>query len=232
MSSSPFFALAEPTIRYCETNLSGWIAQPANAISSLLISLAGAYILVKKRHAYSVYLGVIAIILGLASFSYYASFTFLGQLADLGSMYLLASLLIVAALRPYKLSRNLGLGVLAVGAGVPLAITATVRTIGSFNIGIPLFALLLAIAIYLELKAAGQGRLKLKYFWLTFAAFAAGWLDYKKIWCSPASFHYINGHAAWHFFNAMALISLDQYYAQLKRDKFGASAKREEVRKT
>jgi len=226
MNSLSFYALAEPTIRYCESNLAGWITQPANAISSLFISLAGVYILAKKRHSYSVYLGIIAIILGLASFSYYASFTFLGQLADLGSMYLLASLLIVAGLRLQKLSKNQNLAILALGAGVPLAITATIRTIGSLNIGIPLFAVLLIIAVYLELKAAKQGKLKLRFFWLTFAAFALGyifwWLDYKKIWCNPSSFHYINGHAAWHFFNAVALLSLNQYYSQLRTKKSGA----------
>lgn len=217
--NSLFYNLAKPTIRYCEPNLNGWVVQPANAGSSLLISLAGVYILARKRHAYSVYLGSIAIILGIASFFYYASFTFIGQLADLGSMYLLASLLIVAALRRSKLTRATNLGILAVGAGIPLAITATVRTVGSFNIGIPLFAILLIVAVYLELKSAKIEKLKLKFFGLTFMAFAIGyffwWLDYKKIWCSPGTAHYINGHAIWHFFNAGALLLLDRYYAQL-----------------
>ena len=226
MSWAPFFGLMQPTIRYCESNLGGWVAEPANAVSSLLISLAGFYILAKKRHTYSKYLGVIAIILGLASFSYYASYTFLGQLADLGSMYLLASLLIVAGLRNYKLSKNQNLAILVFGAGIPLALTATIRTIGSFNVGIPLFAILLIKAVYWELKAARKDKLNLKYFWLTFAAFAVGylfwWLDYKKIWCDPSSFHYLNGHGVWHFFNAVALLSLDRYYSQLKTKRAGA----------
>jgi len=221
MRDSPFRNLTEPTIRYCEQNLNGWVAQPANAGSSLLISLAGVYILAKKRHAYSVYLGVIAIILGLASFFYYASFTFLGQLADLGSMYLLASLLIMVGLRARKLSTNQKIATLAVGAGIPLAITASVKTIGSFNIGIPLFAFLLAIAIYLELKIAAKQKMNLKFFGLTFLAFVAGyifwWLDYKQIWCSASSAHYVNGHALWHLFNTVALLSLDRYYVQLAK---------------
>ncbi len=224
--SSPFQSLAKPTIRYCEPNLSSWVVQPANAGSSLLISLAGIYILTKKRHRYSLYLGVIAIILGLASFFYYASFTFIGQLADLGSMYLLASLLIVAALRRSKLTGATSLGILAVGAGIPLAITAFVRTVGNFNIGIPLFAILLIVAVYLELRSAKIEKLQLKFFGLTFAAFAIGyffwWLDYKKIWCSLGTAHYINGHAVWHFFNAVALLLLDRYYAQLSLPKNSA----------
>lgn len=64
---------AKPTIHYCEDNLSGWVHQPANAVSSLFISAAGIYILAKRGHRYSVYLGSIAIILGLASFIYYAT---------------------------------------------------------------------------------------------------------------------------------------------------------------
>lgn len=226
MNWEPFFGLMRPTIRYCEPILAGWIAEPANAISSLLISLAGVYILAKKRHAYSKKLGIIAIILGLASFFYYASYTFLGQLSDLGSMYLLASLLIVAGLRNHKLSKNQNLAILVFGAGIPLALTATIRTIGSFNIGIPLFAILLITAVYWEFKASREDNLNLKYFRRTFAAFAAGYLfwllDYKNIWCDPAGSHYINGHAIWHLFNAIALLSLDRYYSQLKTKSSGA----------
>jgi Ceramidase len=219
--STPFGNLAKPTIRYCESNLSGWVAQPANAGSSLLISLAGVYILTRKRNNYSLYLGIIAVILGLASFFYYASDTFIGQLADLGSMYLLASLLIVAALRRFKLSQNANLAILVIGAGASLMITAIVRTVASFNIGIPIFAILLAVAVYMELKSAKIEKLKLKFFWLTFVAFAIGylfwWLDYKKIWCSSSTVHYVNGHAVWHFFNAVALILLDRYYSQVSK---------------
>ena len=87
---------AKPTIRYCEPNLAGWIHQPANAVSSLFISAAGLYIIARQGHKYSNYLGGIAIILGLASFTYYATDTFAGQLADLGSMFLLAALMIAA----------------------------------------------------------------------------------------------------------------------------------------
>lgn len=200
---------AKPTIHYCESNLSGWINQPANAVSSLFISAAGLYILKKRSHAYSTYLGWIAIILGLASFGYYATDTFAGQLADLGSMFLLASLMIVAGRRSKK-----PLPILIVGAGIPLIITIIFRTVGGFNIGIPLFALLLASAVYFELRSRSKN---LKYYGLTFLAFVVGyvfwWLDYKKIWCSPGSAHYINGHALWHLFNAVALILLDKHYS-------------------
>jgi len=220
MTSLPFRDWARPTIRYCESNLNGWIAQPANAGSSLLISLAGVYILTAKRHAYSLYLGVIAIILGLASFFYYASFTFVGQLADLGSMYMLAALLIVVALRRSMLSRNQKLSIIAVGTGLPLIVTAVLKTIDNFNIGIPFFAILLFTAVYLELKAAAIEKLNLRFFGLTSVAFAIGyifwWLDYKKLWCNTGSYHYINGHAVWHLLNSVALVCLDRYYSQIR----------------
>jgi drug/metabolite transporter (DMT)-like permease len=220
MISLLFAKWAEPTIRYCESNLNGWIAQPANALSSLLISLAGVYIFLRKGHKFSRYLGVIAIILGLSSFAYYASFTFAGQLADLGSMYLLASLVILASLRKLSLSRRASFAFLAVSAGIPLLLTALVKTVNGFNIGIPLFGLLLAVAIYLEINRAKEDKLKLKYFAITFAALVVGyilwWLDYKKLWCSASSSHYVNGHALWHLLNAVALISLDKYYEQTK----------------
>lgn len=223
MSFSLFIGLAKPTIRYCESNLSGLIAQPANALSSLFISLAGLYILSKNSHVYSKRLGLIAVVLGLTSFTYYASDTFIGQLADLGSMFLLASLVIVAGLRNYKLSKKQNRAVLIAGAGIPIIITASIRTIGHLNIGIPLFAVLLIIAIYFELQAANKNSDNLKYFWLTFLSFAVGyifwWLDYKKIWCSTVTQHYLNGHALWHVFNGIALLSLNQYYTILKPKK-------------
>lgn len=201
-------AWTKPTIQYCENNISGLVAQPANAVSSLFISIAGLYILKRRGHSYSGPLGLIAIILGLASFTYYATDTFTGQLADLGSMFLLASLMIVAGLRS-----KMNWPFLVFGAGVPLVLTAIFKTAEHFNIGIPLFALLLAAALIAELRIKGDK----KFYWLTFAAFAVGfifwWLDYKKIWCSSGSEHYVNGHAAWHLFNALALISLDHHYS-------------------
>jgi hypothetical protein len=222
MYSSWFSSWARPTIRYCEPNLNGWVVQPANAVSSLLISLAGVYIIGRKRHAYSVYLGIVAIILGLASFFYYASFTFVGQLADLGSMYLLASLLIIVALRRYKFSKRLLACLALFTTACLIVITASVKTIHGFNIGVPLFGLLLLAAIYLELRVAAIEKLNLKFFTLTFVAFALGyifwWLDYKKVWCSTSSSHYINGHALWHLFNAAALLALDKYYSQIKAE--------------
>jgi hypothetical protein len=199
---------AKPTIHYCENNLSGWVHQPANAVSSLFISLAGFYIIARRGHRYSNYLGAIAVILGLASFTYYATDTFAGQLADLGSMFLLASLMVAAGLRSKK-----PWPILIFGAGVPIILTAVFKTVAGFNIGIPLFAILLVIALYTELRT----RTEIKYYFLTFIAFMVGfifwWLDYKKVWCSPSSAHYINGHAIWHFFNALAIILLDRHYS-------------------
>jgi hypothetical protein len=198
---------AKPTIHYCENNLSGWIHQPANAVSSLFISLAGVYILAKRGHNYSNYLGIIAVILGLSSFIYYTTDTIAGQLADLSSMFLLASLMVAAGLRSKK-----PWPILVIGAGVPIILTAILKTIGGFNIGIPLFAVLLIIALYTELRSKSE----IKFYALTFIAFLAGFifwlLDYKKIWCSPSSVHYVNGHAVWHLFNALALVSLDKHY--------------------
>ncbi|HSI20311.1 MAG TPA: ceramidase domain-containing protein [Verrucomicrobiae bacterium] len=212
--------LAEPTIRFCEDNLGGWVAQPANSVSSLVISLAGLFILSRKpRHAFSPWLGWTAILTGLTSFAYHASFTFVGQLADLGSMFLLASFLIVAALR--LSSSRKAYAILVLGTLIPLSLTAYFRTVADFNLGIPLFAVLLASAIYLEIQTIRREGSSLRYFGLGFLVFATGWLiwllDFKQVWCSPTTFHLINGHSFWHAANAAALLFLDQHYRQLKR---------------
>lgn len=214
--------LAEPTIRYCESNLTGWIVQPANAVSSLFISAAGIYILSRKRHAYSIYLGAIAVVLGVASFLYYATNTILGQLADLGMMFFLAALLLAAALRA-RLTKPQFLATVILGGGLPLALTAGFRTIGGFNLGIPLFALLLTAAVYLELKVSRQDNLSLQTYALAFLMLAVGFIfwaaDYKRIWCSAATAHYINGHALWHLFNAAAIICINEYFARAENSK-------------
>lgn len=214
---NPFYSTwSKPTIQFCEANFSGWVAQPANSISSLIISLAGLWILNRKKHKLSKWLGWTAIMVGVFSFVYHASYTFAGQLLDLGSMFLLASFLIVAALRTSKLSEMTKLLILLLGTMLPLALTTIFRTIGGFNLGIPLFALLLIVAIYLELKTAAKERRSLGLFGGAFIVFILGWLiwwlDLTRLWCSPMTYHYLNGHAIWHAANALALLMLNDYY--------------------
>lgn len=212
-----FESWARPTIRYCEANLSGWIVQPANAFSSLFISLAGIIILVRKRHEFASYLGSVALILGFASFFYYMSFTFVGQLADLGSMFLLMVLISVIGLKDRITKTSSRLLLLIFGTAIPLTLTIVFRTIAGFNLGIPLFGILIITAVILEIKRCRTDKINPKYFWLAFVllgvAFVFWLLDYKQIWCSPGSFHFVNGHAVWHLFNAFSLIALDQHYA-------------------
>lgn len=209
--------LSEPTIRFCENNLPGFIAQPANAYSSFIISVIGLTVLYKKRSRFSPWLGWIAILIGLTSFYYHASYTFLGQLFDLGSMFLLASFLIMAAFRREKLSLLQNTTLLVGGTITPLFLTYFFRTINGFNIGIPLFVILLLIAITLELKTARKEGRPLRWYGFAFLTFIVGWgiwlVDFNHIWCDATSFHFINGHAVWHLANGLALLVLDRYYA-------------------
>lgn len=214
---NPYSAFSEPTIRFCEANLNGWIRQPANAWSSLVISLAGVYILWCKHHGHARWIGWSAVLVGFASFAYHASFTFVGQLADLGSMFLFASLVIALSLRDRKMPAWATLGIIAAGTLTPLAFTAGLRTIGGFNLGIPLFAGLVILALTLEMqtsKRLGQARMHL---WLALTILLAGWgiwwLDLTAIWCDPLTAHLINGHMLWHLSNAGAILLLDRYYA-------------------
>src|SRR4051812_42456966 len=122
--------LDEPTIRFCEANIAGPIAQPANAISALVISLVGYFILKRKAHQFSRWLGGSAVIIGITSFINHATFTFFGQLLDLGSMFLLVSFIILAALRRPKVRPETAFIILFTGTVIPLLLTAVFQTIG------------------------------------------------------------------------------------------------------
>jgi hypothetical protein len=214
-----FSSFAKQSIRFCETNLNGFIAQPANAFSSLVISLIGIIVLnQKEQHRYSKLVGWSVILAGGLSFFYHASNTFIGQLLDLGSMFLLASLLLVIALRKQK--RDMVQDVLSITYGtlIPVALVLAYRLIGGINLGIPLFIVMVLAAVYLEIQTALAEKRDLSLFGLSVLVFWGGWifwlLDYRGIWCNPDSSHIFNAHALWHISNAAALYLLNRYYAK------------------
>ena len=220
MNQSIYSTFVKPTVKFCEFDLNGWIAQPANSTSAILIIIAGIIILTRKKHLFSAWLGWTVIIAGLASFVYHATMSGIGQLIDYGSLFLLASVLVVIALRYCKINRYYQVVILFIGTIAPLLLTIIVKTLKGISIGVLFFSLLLIIAIVIEIYFGLKNKNSLRLFLLSFLVFFIGYvfwlLDHKLIMCTSYS-HYINGHAIWHITNAVALILLDAFYQKNNR---------------
>ena len=217
-----------PTITFCESNIHSWIVQPANTWSNLPMIFVGIVLFFytcKSTNILIKLLPWIMILIGLFSFIYHATYTFIGQFLDLGSMFLLASYLIVfnlQRLKPQKYSTRFLIWTFIVLNLSSYLLVYFIRTIGGFNIGIPIFAIQILIALILEYKIRSQyHNYSLKYLYLAILSLFAGqifwWLDYKRIWCNPAYFHIINGHAIWHIFSAICFILIYLFYRQFEQ---------------
>ncbi len=216
----------KPTIKYCEDNLSSYIAQPANAWSNLTFICVGFYIFLKSRNHKNPLLklfGLMVVLIGTFSFIYHASFTFIGQFLDLGSMYLLSSYLIILNLRRSSIqiftTRKL-FSIFLLVLSASLLVTYFIRPTNNFSIGYPIFALQVLAIIILEWKLykrntnSYQIHNLLIAFTIFILAFIALILDLLRIWCDSGTFHLINGHASWHVLNSISLLFLYFFYRQ------------------
>jgi hypothetical protein len=223
--SCPYQNFIKPTITFCESNLCSHISQPANTWSNLAFVFVGILLWFLSRRSTSTILKLLAplaIIMGLTSFLYHASYTFFGQLLDLGSMFLFSSYLLVFNIRRlcgHILSGKTLLFSYVILNAVSIACVYFIRTIHGFNIGIPIFALqiiaVLVVEFFIRKKSVNYRLINLV---IALAILVLGWgiwlLDYMKIWCDNATFHWINGHAMWHIISAISLIFVYKFYRQ------------------
>lgn len=223
--SCPYQNFIKPTITFCESNLCSHISQPANTWSNLAFVFVGIFLWFLSRRSTSTFLKLLAplaIIMGLASFFYHASYTFFGQLLDLGSMFLFSSYLLVFNLRRLSghiLSGKTLLLIYVLLNAISIICVYFIRTVHDFNIGIPIFTLQIIAVLLVEFFIRKKSiNYRLTYLLIALAALAVGWgiwlLDYMKIWCNNATFHWINGHALWHIISAISLIFVYKFYYQ------------------
>lgn len=215
----PWSGVTPASIHYCEENLCGWVTQPANAWSNLGFVAVGLYLTWKAAQAPQTralrLIGPIAVGVGLTSFAYHATYSFVGQLFDLGAMYCFSALLIVMnARRLGALQGARGNAAFVLLVGVTTGLVALLRVVG-----IPLFALQIAAALWLEHKARRASSTPIDFApfrnaLLTFAVAYGCWLlDFFKVVCDPR-WHLLQGHALWHLLDAVIFVWLFRYYAQ------------------
>ncbi|MES2528895.1 MAG: ceramidase domain-containing protein [Bdellovibrionota bacterium] len=194
---------------YCETQMCGWLQQPANTWSNIGYLIAALLILRSRQKGVEksfFFWSTFALFLG--STVFHMSGTNVGKLLDVGAMLVLSMGICSLALQRYfHWERRKTQTFYGVGLFFSLLFLAI------FDIANIPFSLQILIAATLEFRMIQQKRGKLHGHFLTlalFIEFLAGialLLDITRKWCDPEN-HFINGHAVWHLLSAAAIYTL------------------------
>lgn len=223
---SPWAGWAPPNLKWCEENLAGWIAAPANTWSNLAYFLV-AYLI--WRHARTtgggpralVWLAPAMAAMGAGSFLYHASYTFVFQVADFVGMYLVLWLFIAINLRRAGIATVRTQTMWYVG-GVS-ACTAILFVMARLHLPYQSLILMLAVTlgvqeVSLRSRSPHAAYRELALAWsLLAAAFACSAADLAHVWCDPHN-HWLQGHACWHLLSAAGLYRGYLFYASLDGD--------------
>jgi predicted membrane channel-forming protein YqfA (hemolysin III family) len=221
-TSSPFAswrgATCLPDDCFCETLQEGLVRQPANTWSSLSFVLVAIWTVFRWRAALkarepalsqaeiALFAATLAIV-GLGSAFYHATFTFIGQVLDVSGMYLLATFILLHRLGPKWGPGPAWASVAFVLVNAAL-MTAQVTTPSLRRV---VFGLLLIVALYVEWRESGPGRIWLgRGASLMALAFIIWFVDRQRLVCDPDS--WIQGHALWHVLGALAAVCLYRSY--------------------
>ncbi len=211
-----------PNLKWCESNLCGWITTPANTWSNLAYLLVAVLLWRRAARTGSGTCRAFAHVLfwlGLFSFLYHASYTFFFQVFDFLGMFMLLFLFLVLNLR------RAGVvgpgGQLRVYLSGVLSFTALVIPMYFMAIRYQALVTLLTATVLLQEARIWLGGARTRYgrfaAAMTLLGVATGFsaLDVTHTWCVPDN-HWVQGHALWHVFGAASL-----YQAALFYDQFG-----------
>ncbi len=208
-SSCYWSAWAPQKYLYCETQMCGWLQQPANTWSNIGYLVASLLILRSRQKGlensfffwttFSLFLG---------STVFHMSGTHVGKLLDVGAMLVLSmGICSLAVQRYFHWARKKTL--IFFGTGLLLSLVF----LAIFDIANIPFSLQIVVGALLEFQMIREKRGKLSGKILSLAIlieFFAGiflLLDLTRSWCDPEN-HLINGHAVWHLLSAAAIYTL------------------------
>lgn len=217
-ASCPWSGLDPGTVKFCEERLCAWVVEPSNAWSSLAYLVLGLWMLgqaLRPVAPRSIAVAAAQLMIGIGSFFFHASGVFWGELVDQVGMFMLSGLILAFALaqaRGLTAARTVTLY-----AGIVIASTLVLLAVRP--IGIPLFAVQLAIGLGWQLRlclqSSGAQRAANRPFFvgvgLFVGSFAIWVTDITGLVCNPQN-HLITGHAIWHVLNSISIERLGAFY--------------------
>lgn len=224
-ASCPWSGLDPGTVHFCEERLCAWVVEPSNAWSSLGYIILGLWMLGRALRPVaprSIAVAAAQLVIGIGSFFFHASGVFWGELVDQLGMFMLSGLILAFALaqaRGFTAART-------VACYVTIVIASTLLLLVVRPIGIPLFALQLAIGLGWQLRlcwhSKGAQRATNRPFFIGVGLFLVSfsiWVtDITGLVCNPQN-HLVTGHAIWHVMNAISIERLGAFY----RDRFAST---------
>jgi hypothetical protein len=228
----PWSSWSPPTIHWCEENLCSWITAPANTWSNLAYLVVAVLLWRQARRDLAGapsganplrFFAPAAAVVGVTSFLFHASYTWFFQFFDYVGMYALFFLAITLNLRRsgllapgFEIAAYL-IGVAGTTALLPLLVAARIPV--QLTIA---FLTLVLLAQEAWLRWGKGQRPAYGPFLGALAALAIAVLftvlDLTRAWCEPTR-HWIQGHALWHVFTAIALSFLYFFYRPLLRPR-------------
>ncbi len=202
-------AIGRISADFAENNLCGYVAQPANVISSIAYIVVG--IVLYNRTKNLIYLFLYTL-LGLGSIALHASASQLSQFIDFGGMFLVIMYLFAHTL---KTSTNLSNKLINI-----ILVSTIIFEFGvlifAVNYRILVFAFVLLSLLIIETRFIIKQRLDNRLWvkgWVIFLISFIIWLmDEYRLWDIDSIEHIINAHVFWHIGTAYALYLVSVYY--------------------
>lgn len=211
-----------PNVKWCEETLCSVVAEPANTWSNLAYVIVAVLLFLAARSEKERtlrFFAPAAFWVGITSLVYHATVSFLTQVFDFWGMYIYFLLILFLNLVRFgTLKKEQFFKVLWIGVFAFTGLTVAVAKAGLPIQGI--VGLLIAAALVTEVLATRKATEKVSHkalgATLLFVAVAASFsaADASRTFCIRDS--WIQGHAIWHCFGAVALYFSYFHYRQFK----------------
>ena len=222
---SPWYSwakIAPPNVDWCETNLSGYISEPANTWSNLFYLVLTILLIKESQKIKNIELKKIVpaiFLMGLFSFIYHASFNFFTQFFDFLGMFLMINFFIGLNLVRLKKLKSDAFNKFYLFSNIFFSALVVIFYI----VHVPIQSLVIIQALFLIFSELTLKKMEPETLYKNFAiaicfilsAATFSILDVSRVLCSPDN-HYFQGHATWHLLSAISLFFAFKFYGQFQ----------------